>query len=96
MRHVTIPSVIPWLVAAVKICVGMCIVSAVVGELVGSTEGLGWYMTQTINQFDMTGAVTALLTMALLAMVLYWMVGAIERRVVRWQGDSGVPKTVAT
>jgi NitT/TauT family transport system permease protein len=93
-RYVTVPSVLTWLIAAVKICVGICIVSAVVGELVGSTEGLGWYMTQTLNQFDMTGAVVALLDMALLAMLLYWIVAAIERRILPWQQEAGAAKTV--
>jgi NitT/TauT family transport system permease protein len=95
-RYVTIPSLVPWLLAAVKICVGMCVVSAVVGEMVGSTAGLGWYMTQTLNQFDMTGAMTALLTMAFLAMVMYGIVGLIERRVCQWQTPTGLAKTVAT
>jgi NitT/TauT family transport system permease protein len=95
-RYVTIPSLVPWLLAAVKICVGMSVVSAVVGEMVGSTAGLGWYMTQTLNQFDMTGAVTALLTMAFLAMVMYGIVGLIERRVCQWQAPTGMPRTVAT
>lgn len=83
-RNVVIPSVVPWLMAAIKISIGMAIVSAVVGELIGSTEGLGWYMTQAINQFDITGAITALLTMALLAMLMYGVVGIIERGVCRW------------
>jgi NitT/TauT family transport system permease protein len=93
-RQVVIPSVVPWLMAAIKISVGMALVSAVVGELIGSTEGLGWYMTQSMNQFDITGGITALLTMAVLAMVMYAVVGVIERRVCRWQ-VAAVSQTVA-
>ncbi len=94
IRYVVIPSVVPWLMAAIKISVGMALVSAVVGELIGSTEGLGWYMTQSMNQFDITGGITALLTMAILAMLMYAVVGLIERRVCRWQVAS-VSNTVA-
>jgi NitT/TauT family transport system permease protein len=93
-RYVVIPSVVPWLMAAIKISVGMALVSAVVGELIGSTEGLGWYMTQSMNQFDITGGITALLTMAILAMLMYAVVGVIERWVCRWQTAS-VSQTVA-
>jgi NitT/TauT family transport system permease protein len=96
IRYVTIPSLVPWLLAAVKICVGISVVSAVVGEMVGSTAGLGWYMTQTLNQFDMTGAMTALLTMAGLAMGVYGIVGLIERRVCQWQAPTGAARTVTT
>lgn len=94
-RYVIIPSVVPWLMAAIKISVGMALVSAVVGELIGSTAGLGWYMTQSLNQFDITGGITALLTMAILAMVLYGVVGLIERQVSHWQAAS-VVRTVPT
>ena len=93
-RFVVVPSVVPWLMAAIKISVGMALVSAVVGELIGSTEGLGWYMTQATNQFDITGGITALLTMAILAMLMYAVVGVIERRICRWQ-VAGISQTVA-
>ncbi|HLJ60210.1 MAG TPA: ABC transporter permease subunit, partial [bacterium] len=77
-----------------KIAVGIGFVSAVVGEMVGSTKGLGWYVTQSLNQFDMTGGVTSLIIMAVLALILYSIVGAIERRVCRWQASSTAARTV--
>jgi NitT/TauT family transport system permease protein len=86
-RQVVIPTVAPWIVSAVKIGVGMALVSAVVGEMVGSTGGLGWYVTRSLNQFDMTGGVTALLVMAAIAMLLYYFLAAFERRLFAWRGD---------
>ncbi|HEY4224297.1 MAG TPA: ABC transporter permease [Pseudolysinimonas sp.] len=94
VRFVIIPSVVPWLMAAIKISVGMALVSAVVGELIGSTEGLGWYMTQEMNQFDITGGIVALITMAVLAMVIYAIAGLVERWLTRWQ-VAGIATTVA-
>ena len=94
IRYVVIPAVVPWLMAAIKISVGMALVSAVVGELIGSTEGLGWYMTQSMNQFDITGGITALITMAILAMLMYAVIGLLERWICRWQ-VAGVSQTVA-
>jgi len=94
-RYVIVPAVVPWIVSAVKISVGLALVSSVVGEMVGSTKGLGWYVTQTLNQFDMTGAVSSLLIMAVLALGLYAVVGRIERRLCRWQALSTSSQTVA-
>lgn len=93
-RYVIVPSVVPWILSAVKIGVGLALVSSVVGEMVGSTKGLGWYVTFSLNQFDMTGGVTSLLIMAALALVLYAIVGAVERRVVRWQTATSSARTV--
>jgi NitT/TauT family transport system permease protein len=94
IRYVIIPSLVPWILSSVKIAVGIGFVSAVVGEMVGSTKGLGWYVTQSLNQFDMTGGVTSLIIMAVLALILYSIVGTIERRVCRWQASSTAARTV--
>lgn len=88
-RHLIIPSLTPWLLASVKIGIGLALTGAVVGELVGANAGLGWYITNSLNVVDITGAITALLLMAVLAMVMYYLVLAVERRVLRWRATSG-------
>lgn len=85
LRHVTIPSLIPWLLAATKIGIGLALTGAVVGELVGASAGLGWYITNSLNVIDMTGAVTALLIMAVVAMAMYYAVLLLERRLLAWR-----------
>ena len=87
LRHVTIPSLIPWLLASTKIGIGLALTGAVVGELVGASEGLGWYITNSLNVIDMTGAVTALLIMAIVAMLMYYVVLLIERRLLVWRPE---------
>jgi NitT/TauT family transport system permease protein len=89
MRHLIIPSLTPWLYASVKIGIGLALTGAVVGELVGASSGLGWYITNSLNSVDITGAVTALLVMAALAMVMYYLVLFVERRALRWRGTNG-------
>lgn len=85
LRHLIIPSLTPWLLASIKIGIGLALTGAVVGELVGANQGLGWYITNSLNVVDITGAITALLVMAVLAMVMYYLVLAVERRVLRWR-----------
>jgi NitT/TauT family transport system permease protein len=85
LRHVLIPSLIPWLLAATKIGIGLALTGAVVGELVGASAGLGWYITNSLNVIDMTGAVTALLIMAVVAMAMYYAVLLLERRLLAWR-----------
>jgi NitT/TauT family transport system permease protein len=85
LRHVVVPSLVPWLFAATKIGIGLALTGAVVGELVGASAGLGWYITNSLNIIDMTGAVTALLIMAVVAMVMYYAVLLVERRLLAWR-----------
>jgi NitT/TauT family transport system permease protein len=88
LRYVIIPSLVPWLLASVKIGIGLALTGAVVGELVGASAGLGWYITNSLNVIDMTGAMTALLLMAVLAMLMYYAVLIVERRLLAWRGDA--------
>jgi len=87
LRHVVFPSLVPWLLASVKIGIGLALTGAVVGELVGASAGLGWYITNSLNVIDMTGAVTALLIMAVLAMLMYYAVLILERRLLFWRAE---------
>jgi NitT/TauT family transport system permease protein len=88
LRHVVMPSLLPWLLASVKIGIGLALTGAVVGELVGASAGLGWYITNSLNVIDMTGAVTALLVMGVLAMLMYYAVLIVERRLLAWRNDA--------
>ncbi|MGH7042014.1 MAG: ABC transporter permease [Acetobacteraceae bacterium] len=87
LRHVVIPSLTPWLLASIKIGIGLALTGAVVGELVGASAGLGWYITNSLNIIDMTGAVTALLVMGVLAMLMYYGVLLVERRLLAWRTE---------
>jgi NitT/TauT family transport system permease protein len=88
MWYVTFPSLVPWLLAATKVSIGAALTGAVVGELVGATAGLGYYLTSSLNQTDVTGAVTALLIMAVIAIIMYYLVILAERRLLSWQRHS--------
>ncbi|HEX5326751.1 MAG TPA: ABC transporter permease [Acetobacteraceae bacterium] len=88
LRYVVIPSLVPWLLASIKIGIGLALTGAVVGELVGASAGLGWYITNSLNIIDMTGAVTALLVMGVLAMLMYYVVLILERRLLGWRTEA--------
>lgn len=94
LAQVVMPSVVPWIVSAIKIGIGMALIGAVVGELVGADRGLGWQVGQSINNFDMTGAVLSLIVMALIAMVLYYLMSSLERMLFQWRSESSVSSIV--
>jgi NitT/TauT family transport system permease protein len=92
-RYVTLPSLLPWIMSAVKIGIGSAIISAVVAEMVGADHGLGWSVTFALQEFDMTGAVTSMIMMVILAMILYGLLALLERWLFRWKGD-GIASSV--
>src|ERR1700759_1903530 len=85
MRKVTIPSIVPWLLASFRIGVGLSLVGAVVGELIGANRGLGWYVLRAGGQLVTTGVFTGLLVLMLLAMIANQIIVLIERQVLHWR-----------
>ena len=96
IRYLTVPGLVTWLLAAIRIGVGMAVVSAVVGEISGSTKGLGNYMSRSLHLFDITGAVTAMIVMALVSVILYVFVSALERRVSGRRNATGFDAAATT
>ncbi|MSP87992.1 MAG: ABC transporter permease [Alphaproteobacteria bacterium] len=88
IRHVIVPSLVPWLLTAIRIGIGMALVGAVVGEMIGASRGLGWYVNHTSGVYDMTGSITALVILMILAMIFNGVLALIERRVLRWRRGS--------
>jgi len=85
VRYVVVPSLVPWLLASVRIGIGMALIGAVVGEMVGSARGLGWYVMHTSGVYDITGSITSLVVLMLLAMVFNGVLALIERRMLHWR-----------
>jgi NitT/TauT family transport system permease protein len=88
LRYVIVPSLMPWLLTAIRIGIGMALVGAVVGEMIGSSRGLGWYVNHSSGVYDMTGAITALVVLMLMAMAFNGVLARIEHRILHWRQTS--------
>ena len=85
LRKVTLPSIVPWLIASFRIGIGLSLVGAVVGELIGANRGLGWYVARAGGQLDTTGVFTGLLLLMIIAMIANQIILTIERKALRWR-----------
>jgi NitT/TauT family transport system permease protein len=85
LRHVMLPAILPWIIAACRIGVGLSLVGAVVGELSGANRGLGWYVAKTGGQLDTTGAFAALTVLLVLAVLANQLIIVAEERAMKWR-----------
>lgn len=85
LRRVLLPTLVPWIVAALRIGVGLALVGAVVAELVGASSGLGWYIESSAGQLDTTGVFAGLVMLTLLAVVGNVGVAALDRKFSSWR-----------
>jgi NitT/TauT family transport system permease protein len=89
LRHVYLPSAMSWVFASLHNSVGLAFVAAVVGEYLGSAEGVGYLIHQAEGVFDINTVFAGILLLTAFALVLDWLVGRIEKRLMVWQPRSG-------
>src|SRR3979490_2556481 len=77
---VNLPHAMPAIFSGLKVSVTL----GVVGEFVGSNSGIGYVLQRSIGTFDLPTMFAALVILALLGVVLFWIVDRIERFVIPW------------
>ncbi|MEE2754295.1 MAG: ABC transporter permease [Candidatus Latescibacterota bacterium] len=84
---VRFPNAVPYIFAALKICVTLSVIGAVVGELVGSSAGLGYLVKNANSDMRTDRMFAALILLGVMGTSLYLTVEIIERGALkRWGG----------
>ncbi len=85
--HIRLPAALPALASGLRVATSVAPIGAIVGEWVGSSAGLGFLMLHATGraQTDLTFA--ALLTLAVIALALYFLVDRLLIRLLPWQPD---------
>ena len=84
-RQLELPSALPVLFGGLKLSAILAVVGAVVGELLGASSGLGYLINLARGVLDTPLLFAAILSLVLIAQILYGAVLLIERRALRWQ-----------
>jgi ABC-type nitrate/sulfonate/bicarbonate transport system permease component len=88
MRSVRVPSALPYLFSGLKVAMALSVIGAVFGEWVGASEGLGYLMLALNNQLATTELFAAVLVLSVMGIVLFFLVGLLERLVIPWHHES--------
>lgn len=80
------PSALPHFFSGLKVAITLSVIGAVIGEFVGSERGLGFLVVQATSHFKTPLAFAAMALLALMAMVLFFAVVAVERVLCPWYG----------
>lgn len=84
LRHISIPAALPALGSGVRVAAAVAPIGAVLGEWVGSSAGLGHLMLHANSRMQIDLMFAALITLALLAVGLYFAVDTALRRLLPW------------
>lgn len=83
--HVTLPHALPRIMAGLKIGITLAVVGAIVGEWVGADSGLGYLLVYANTFLDSTLLFSALTLLVIIGVVLFILVGGLERLLMPWQ-----------
>jgi NitT/TauT family transport system permease protein len=89
------PSALPYLLAGAKISGGLALIGTVVAEFVagsGSGTGLAWRIIESGNRLNIPRMFAALLLLSALGISIFFLLSAIERRLLRNWHESAVSR----
>ena len=81
---VRIPTALPHFFAGAKVAVPFAAVGAIVGEWIASDQGLGYYLLLMQGDLDTAGLFATILAVSFISIVLYLIVGKLERLFLPW------------
>ena len=84
---IRLPSALPSASSGLRIAAATAPIGAIVGEWVGSGAGLGYIMLRSNARVEIDLMFAALLTLTVMAIVLYWFVDKSLRLIVTWSSE---------
>ena len=82
------PCALPYFFSAIKMAVPMSIIGAAIGEWLGAQSGLGYFSRRMMTQLDGAGVFAPIVLLSAVAMLAVGVVALLERKFVRWRGES--------
>ncbi len=93
LRYVYLPSATAWVFSSLHTSIGMAFVGAVVGEYLGSSAGVGYLILQAEGAFDINTVFAGILVLTAFALLLDFVVTALEKRLLRWRPAAAIVET---
>jgi ABC-type nitrate/sulfonate/bicarbonate transport system permease component len=84
-QSVLLPGIARELFAGVRNAVALGIIMVVIAEMFTSSAGIGYFLSQAQQDFDLTGMWSGIVVLGLLGIVLNKCVVLVERAVFRWE-----------
>lgn len=83
--QVILPSALTWIIASLHTSFSFALVGAVVGEFLGSIQGIGLLIQTAMGTFNANGVFAAMVILAIVALLMEFLVTALERRLLHWR-----------
>ena len=86
-RKLILPASSAWILSGLKIALPYALIAATVGEMIASRRGLGFLVTRSASQIDMTGLYAGLIVLMAIGVAIGAGANALEARILRWRAS---------
>lgn len=84
--RILLPSVTPGLFSGLRVSLSTSFLLLTMAEMTGAASGLGYFIKNYSDYANYTNVVAGIILVGAVVTTLNGMIGAAERRVVRWKG----------
>lgn len=90
LMRIRFPTALPSMFAGMKVAISLALVGTIVGEFVSSQRGLGYVILSAQGTFDTPRVFAAIVVLAIMGLVLFWLLAWVERRALPWHASQRV------
>jgi NitT/TauT family transport system permease protein len=84
-RKIILPQLVPHIITACRVSLGVCWATLVAAELIAAQRGIGAMMVEAQNFFQMPPLVLGIILIGIISLVMDAIVRAIEAHATQWQ-----------
>ena len=89
IRRVILPAAAGQIFIGLKTAVPYAVIGAVIGEYIGADAGLGYFVLYSSQTFDAPSMFSEIVVLVALVFGINLVLGAIEKRAMRWRNTTG-------
>jgi NitT/TauT family transport system permease protein len=83
--RIVLPGALPSILAGFRVTTSIAIILLVAAEMIGAERGIGAFVLQAGNLYDIDNLLAGILVLSLLGLLVAWVMGVLERILLRWR-----------
>ena len=85
LRKIVLPGALPAILSGFRVTSSIAIILLVAAEMIGAERGIGAFVLQAGNLYDTDNLLAGIVVLSLLGLSVAWVLGRLERRLLRWR-----------
>ncbi|MBD1577022.1 MULTISPECIES: ABC transporter permease [Vibrio] len=85
VRKIVLPGAMPGILSGLRVSLAIAIILLVAAEMLGAEYGIGAYILEAGSLYDLDRLFTGVAILSLLGVIISFVIGQIEKRVLRWR-----------